>query len=146
MKPHRFKVSDVEEALRATAGIHTMAAHILAKKYGSCSPRTISNYIKRHKRLQDVVQEIVDATLDLAESKVVKAITDGELKAVFFFLKTKGKHRGWVERVETTGKDGGPVETEARLDLSDLTAEERDAVREIIERRAGKASGGSQRA
>ena len=26
-----------------------------------------------------------------------------------FYLKTKGKHRGYVERNETTGKDGGPL-------------------------------------
>lgn len=32
-----------------------------------------------------------------------------DASAVIFFLKTKGKHRGYVERSELTGKDGAPI-------------------------------------
>lgn len=145
-KPQRIKVADVAEALRHTAGIYTQAALILARKYGSCSPNTVKAYVQRHKVLQDLQVEILDQTLDVAESKLITAITEGELKAVFFYLKTKGKHRGYTERVESTGADGGPMETVTRVDLSDLTAEERDALRQILERRAGEAGGSAQRA
>ena len=37
------------------------------------------------------------------------AIADREGWAVCFFLKTKGKKRGYVERIEQTGADGGDL-------------------------------------
>lgn len=33
--------------------------------------------------------------------------------AIIFYMKTKGKNRGYIERIETSGKDGGPIETKA---------------------------------
>lgn len=44
--------------------------------------------------------------------------------AMCFFLKTRGKRQGWTERVEHTGKDGGPIE----FDLSGLSDDELDIV------------------
>lgn len=38
---------------------------------------------------------------DLAESKLMKAINNEELTAILFYLKTKHKKRGYVERQET---------------------------------------------
>lgn len=38
---------------------------------------------------------------DFAESKLFKAIGDGELTAILFYLKTQHKTRGYVERVES---------------------------------------------
>lgn len=143
-KPQRILVRDVEEALRSSAGIYTAAASILARKYGSCAPNTVKNYVNRYPALQDVQRQILDQTLDLAESKLVSAIGEGDMKSVFFFLRTKGKHRGYTERVETTGPNGGPIETESRIDLSDLGPEERDALRKILERRAGKPGEGAE--
>jgi hypothetical protein len=64
----------------------------------------------------------------------------GNITAAIFWMKTRG---GWREsmRVESTGADGGPIETKSRLDLSDLSQEERDALRQIVARRAGEAEG-----
>lgn len=45
---------------------------------------------------------------------------------------------GLAERQEHTGKDGGPIQTERKPDLSDLDPDERDAIRAILSRRAGK--------
>lgn len=137
-----MKVADVADALRASAGIYTLAAQILARKYGSCAPNTVKNYVLRYPKLKEVETEILDQTLDLAESTLINFIRSGSEKSVFFYLRTKGKHRGYTERIESTGPDGGPVET--KVDLSGLTPEERDALRQILERRAGEASGGSE--
>jgi isopentenyldiphosphate isomerase len=46
------------------------------------------------------VDSIQDITLDFAESQLHKQIKDGEVTSTIFYLKTKGKKRGYVERVE----------------------------------------------
>jgi hypothetical protein len=64
----------------------------------------------------------------------------GNITACIFWMKTRGNWRESM-RVESTGADGGPIETKSRLDLSDLSPEERDALRQIVARRAGEAEG-----
>lgn len=105
----RFLVADIEAALRSTAGIYSAAAAILAQKYGTCSPNTVKNYIRRYPRLQAVEEDIAQQTLDLAETKLVQAIGDGNMTAIIFYLKTKGRQRGYIERRELGGPDGGPI-------------------------------------
>ena len=116
----RFLVADIEAALRATAGIYSAAAAILAQKYGTCSPNTVKNYISRHARLKEVEDDIAQQTLDLAETKLVQAIGDGNMTAVIFYLKTKGRQRGYIERREIEGaEDGKPIRV--KPDLSGLS-------------------------
>jgi len=47
---------------------------------------------------------------------------------------------GWREKIEHTGPDGGPLQTETthKLDLSGLEANEREALRAILSRRAAQ--------
>lgn len=55
----------------------------------------------------DYVQEHVG---DFVESKLYKLVNDENATAVIFYCKTKLKNRGYVERIETTGKDGDAIE------------------------------------
>src|SRR5215469_6278752 len=111
MKP-KLKLQHVEDALRQAGGIISTAAKILQAAYGSCTPRTVRNYVKRHPRLVKVIEETVELNLDTAESQLMTLIANGNLGAVIFYLKTKGKARGYVERVEATGSGGGPIKIE----------------------------------
>ena len=43
---------------------------------------------------------------DFAESKLRKKINDDDTTSILFYLKTRHKERGYVERQEQTGKDG----------------------------------------
>src|SRR5580693_3731296 len=101
----KFTHDQIEAALRASAGILSAAALKLG-----CTTRTIRNYLDRSEQLREVEAEIVDQNLDLAETKLLTAIRDGNLTAVIFYLKTKGKARGYTERSEVTGADGGPID------------------------------------
>jgi hypothetical protein len=47
--------------------------------------------------------------VDIAELKLRQQVQDGEAWAVKYILSTKGKSRGYVERQEVTGKDGGAI-------------------------------------
>ena len=51
-------------------------------------------------KFKEACEEVDETTLDIVESKLLSKINEGDLTAVIFYLKTKGKHRGYVERVE----------------------------------------------
>lgn len=48
-------------------------------------------------KASDDIQEVA---LDFVESKLLKRISDESDTAIIFYLKTKGKNRGYVERTE----------------------------------------------
>jgi hypothetical protein len=52
------------------------------------------------------VDSIADVAIDFAESQLHKQIKDGNSTATIFFLKTKGKKRGYVERQEIDAVGG----------------------------------------
>jgi hypothetical protein len=47
-----------------------------------------------------LVESLQDVALDFAESRLFKSIEAGSDTATIFFLKTKGKKRGYIERQE----------------------------------------------
>lgn len=103
-KKPKFSAKEIEHALRESAGLQYIAAQKL-----KCAPSTVTNYVKRNKHLQRVVEECQQGVLDLAEGKILEKIRDGDIAAIIFFLKTKGKNRGYTERQEIAGADGAPV-------------------------------------
>jgi len=61
------------------------------------------------------VNEIQEGLIDLAESKLLENIKSGKTNEILFYLKTKGKYRGYVERQEITGADGMPNKIEIEI-------------------------------
>lgn len=57
-------------------------------------------FIDRH-NLGHVVEEAREATVDIAETALKRAVLNGEAWAIALTLKTIGKKRGYVERTET---------------------------------------------
>ena len=58
---------------------------------------------------KDALNDIREDALDYVESKLFELIDKGHPSAIIFFLKCQGKHRGYVERQEVTGRDGAEV-------------------------------------
>jgi len=52
------------------------------------------------------VEELSGVAIDFAESQLHKQIKEGNSTATIFFLKTKGKKRGYVERQELDVSSG----------------------------------------
>jgi len=52
------------------------------------------------------VEGLSDVALDFAESQLHKQIKEGNSTATIFFLKTKGKKRGYIERQEVEVASG----------------------------------------
>lgn len=62
--------------------------------------RTFYNWMEKEEAFKFVVDEIQESLIDNAESELQKLIKDGNTAAILFFLKTKAKSRGYVERQE----------------------------------------------
>ena len=83
------------EALEKSLGVVTTAC-----KKVDCSRTTFYQYMRVDKEFAKQVIDIENIALDYAESQLHRQIGDGNTSATIFFLKTKGKKRGYVERNE----------------------------------------------
>lgn len=89
------------EALEKSLGIVTTAC-----KKVKINRTTFYKYLKEDEEFAKAVRELENVALDFAESQLHKQIADGTPSSTIFYLKTKGKNRGYIERQEITGKDG----------------------------------------
>ena len=85
----------IAKALRANGGFITKTANAL-----NVTPGAISKRIKENPELQKVKQAVADEALDFAEYQLGQQIKKGNLTAIIFFLKCKGKERGYVENTQ----------------------------------------------
>lgn len=56
--------------------------------------------MQKFPELKAIANEAIESTLDLGEAELIKAMKKGNLTAIIFYLKCKGKHRGYIERQE----------------------------------------------
>lgn len=83
------------EALEKSLGIVTTAC-----KSTGISRETHYRWLREDAEYKEQVDGITDIALDFAESKLHKQIDKGDTTATIFYLKTKGKKRGYIERQE----------------------------------------------
>jgi hypothetical protein len=102
----QYKAEDFIRAIPGTGGIISA----IARKV-KCEWHTAKKYCTEYPTVKKVYDAENEGVLDLAEAKLIEAIRDGDMPAIKFYLTTKGKKRGYIERqqMEHTGKDGGPV-------------------------------------
>lgn len=94
-------------ALAKSLGIVTTAAKLCGLNYG-----THRNYKRDDMEYRRAVEEIDEMVLDYGESKLLELIKDKNVAAVIFFLKTKGKKRGYIEQ---PGYEVPPDESEFKM-------------------------------
>jgi len=83
------------EALEKSLGVVTTAA-----KAVGIDRSTHYDWYNNDPEYRAAVDSISDIALDFAESQLHKQIQEGEVSSTIFYLKTKGKKRGYVERTE----------------------------------------------
>lgn len=81
---------------------------VAARNIG-CDRSYLHVYISKHPTIAAQLVDEREFTTDAAELSLYRAITAGEPWAVSLYLKTQGKGRGYVERSEVSGPDGGPI-------------------------------------
>ena len=101
----KFTQEQVIDALKSTHGMVYLAAERLRTSH-----QLIYNYMQRYPAIRDVHQAETGKLVDIGELKLHEAVMAREGWAVTLLLKTKGKDRGYVERQEQTGPDGGPIQ------------------------------------
>lgn len=110
-----FKTEQVIGLIDELSGNLTAVAKRL-----KCSRPTLYKFVKAHPTVQDALDSAREVMLDNAESSLYRNALNGDTTALIFFLKTQGKKRGYVERVESTGPGGKPIQTETRyIEMSD---------------------------
>lgn len=78
-----------------------------------CSRDTFYRYYKEDEEFKKAVDEIENVALDFAESALMVNIGKGKEASIIFYLKTKGKKRGYFEKLQTEDiSDREPVHVE----------------------------------
>ena len=87
------------------------AVYLAAADLG-CSHTAIYDYLEKYPELQELKEQFDQEVTDIAELNLRKAVINADPWALKYQLSTKGKSRGYVERQEVTGADGGAIVVE----------------------------------
>jgi transposase-like protein len=112
----KYTPQQMIDALIETNGMITLAARRLG-----CSSNTVRRYIRQYatvaaaqreaqERLGDQVElTLISMALGERDKTTGQYIREPNIAALIFLAKTKFKHRGFVERQEVTGAQGGEI-------------------------------------
>jgi hypothetical protein len=137
----KLSTQQVIEAIKGTGGIVSVIARKLAVDW-----ETIRAMIDRHPSVKAAFEAERESVLDLSESVLMQNIRlaqraqlpqrDDAGNEVYplpvdtsdakWMLSKRGKHRGYGERVEVTGADGGPVQLQIVERIIDANAPSND--------------------
>lgn len=111
-----YKKQQFIDAALATKGRRTLAA-----RHIGCSYNTVMAYIEKYPDVAeafDIENEKMGDAVDLALYD--EAINKRNIQALIFLAKTLYKDRGYSERTEVTGKDGGAIILKTGMSLDEL--------------------------
>jgi hypothetical protein len=91
--------------------------------------QTYYGWLKEDAEFAELVENIQESLVDWGEGLLRQRMSKGDTTAIIFFLKTKGKKRGYVERQEMD--HSGAIKTNDKL------------VIEVVHTRPEKAEGGN---
>ena len=100
-------------AMKSELGVVTAACKVVG-----ISRETHYKWLKEDENYKQWMEELPDLTLDFVENALLKKIKEGNVTAQIFYLKTKGKDRGYIERQE--------IESNIKIDV------DMDKLREAI--------------
>jgi len=93
-------IKQIDDGIRATGGFLTYTAKKLGVTYNAIYAR-----IQKSPQLQRTQAEIQESYLDLGEHSLIKKMKDEDLGAICFFLKCKGRGRGYQEKAPENNQE-----------------------------------------
>ena len=91
-------------AIKGTGGIK----HAIAVSLG-VHRNSIDNYLRRYPTARIAYEDEVQNIGDMAENVIFQNIKAGDVDSAKWYARMKLKDRGYVERQEVTGADGGDI-------------------------------------
>lgn len=83
------------EAMTKSLGIVTQACTA-----AKLDRKTYYDYYNNDPEFKKEIDDIQNIAIDFVEGKLMQNINEGDVTSSIFYLKTKGKNRGYVERQE----------------------------------------------
>lgn len=90
-----YEITDIKKAIEDSGG----NISIIAERLG-CEWHTAKTYIEKSEETKAAYEAETESVIDLAESKLIENIQANDNTAIIFYLKTKGKKRGYIEKTE----------------------------------------------
>lgn len=111
----RHNKKKIIEALEKSLGIVTTAC-----KIAGVHRSTYYEYYNTDEEFKKECDDMSNIVLDFAESQLHKQIKDGNPSSTIFYLKTKGKKRGYYEKVLNENLNTHKGEIKTKIDYSKL--------------------------
>jgi len=100
----KHNASAVSAAVIRAGGIKAVAARALG-----VSRPTLDRYLACYASAREAYDEANETNIDIAEGKLLEQVRGGDSDQIRFYLRTKGRARGYGDHVALTGKDGTPL-------------------------------------
>lgn len=101
---NQYTAKQFIDAIPGSGGIITT----IAKRVG-CDWHTAKKYVTEFATVRQAYEDECNHMGDALESKAAAIAMQGDGPMLRFLLSTKWKDRGYTERQEVTGKDGGEI-------------------------------------
>lgn len=109
-----YENTTIKKAIEDSGGIIATIAERLG-----CEWHTAKKYIEASEDTKRAYEAETESVIDLAESKLIENIGANDNTAIIFYLKTKGKKRGYIEKTQL--EHSGEIKTEI---ITTLTPEQ----------------------
>tara|TARA_X000000950_G_C13552537_1_gene512157 strand:- start:167 stop:565 length:399 start_codon:yes stop_codon:yes gene_type:complete len=97
-KPTIAKLSKAQKQKAMIEAMHQTLGNITASTRMIGISRSIHyKWMQNSKKYKSAIEECIEIDLDFSEAALRKRIQAGDTTAIIFHLKTKGKHRGYLE-------------------------------------------------
>ena len=111
-KSRHIKKEMLLNALEQSLGVVTVAC-----KKADIPRSTYYKWLSEDDEFKEKVKDIENVALDFAESQLHNQIQKNNTSATIFYLKTKGRARGYAENLDITS--GGKALTELKIEVID---------------------------
>ena len=109
-KSRHIKKESILKALEKNLGVVTLSC-----RKADIPRSTFYKWLNEDEEFAKQVKDIANVALDFVESELFKQIQNGIPASTIFYLKTRGRKRGYIERQNITGADGMPTNFQIKI-------------------------------